>query len=294
MNPEPGTVQLLGLYEGPASAWTPTADQLEDALRRAGAPDNLLHAVISGGRASLEPDPGFFPRGQFSDEPAAAVALALEMLLEESVGGQPAEWFSNLRMLEFQDNKRIETLLQVHPDGVRGVTREQPWSPIPRQSYLSMLREQWWIVALVVLGFGISTWLKRDTIRDTWHALFADDMAIAAGFEKDLSGFAPFVEMEVQVSEDEKMVIVVLSKRDSYPDSPAAIDLARAQASMEEASALSAIELGHAEIFLEFSSHNSFTRSVPLDAWQADGRYRMEIPSFTWKGEELTRAVLRP
>ena len=51
MNPEPGTVQVLGLYEGPTESWEPRADVLaverEESHRRQRPGDLVADAVVS-------------------------------------------------------------------------------------------------------------------------------------------------------------------------------------------------------------------------------------------------------
>jgi hypothetical protein len=298
MNPEPGTVQVLGLYEGPTESWEPRADVLADALRRAGAPGNLLQAVITGGRASLEPDPAFFPRGQFNGEPHEVLALALEMLLEEEVGGQPQEWFSSLRVVEYREDKRLETLIQVQADGVRGVVREQPWTPVPPPTAWETFRAQKWILLLIAVGLVAGGWLQRDRVFDLWDDLtgtvFAEDLALAEDFNPDFEAFALFLDLEIELSEDGGLLLVRLERLATYPDSPQALDDARAQASMEEAAALAAIERGRAELRLRFDDGELVKHEVPLDAWQADGRYAMEFPTAGHTGQVLLSARLRP
>ena len=291
-------MQVLGLYEGPTESWLPLQDRLADALRRAGAPTNLLHAVLTGGRASLEPDPGWFPREQFSGNPAEALALALEMLLEETAGGRPAEWFSTLRVLEYREDLRTETLLQVEADGIRCVTREQPWSPIPKPRWADLLREQWWILLLIACGIGIGGWLQRERIRGYWiqfqDVVLADDFAMAEDFKIELDGFATYLEMSMELSVDGERLILLLERRADFPDSPAALDLARAQASMTQAAALMAIEFGHAELVLIFLDGRRDQRKIPLNGWQDDGKYHLEIPTGDWKDRQLQKATLQP
>ena len=294
MNPEPGSVQVLGLYEGPAESWTPMQDQLVDALRRAGVPTNLLRASINGGRAALEPDPGFFPREQFSSEPGEAVALALEMLLTETANGQPHEWFCTLRLVEYHETKRIETLLQVHEDGIRGATREQPWSPIPKLSLLDHARQQGWVIALVLIGLGAGAWLKRGEIAEYYDALFGNDFVVQESMSTDLDGFASYLDLTVDFSENDDELQVQIQKLDSYPDSPAAIDALRSTASMQEAAALSAMELGYAQLTLRFEDETEEQVRLSLSNWEADGSLVHSFYTSGWQDRALQEVRLTP
>lgn len=294
MNPEPGCVQVLGLYEGPAESWTPVQDQLVDALRRAGVPTNLLHATINGGRAALEPDSGFFPQQQFSGKPGEAVALALEMLLTETASGQPHEWFCTLRLVEYHETTRTETLLQVHEDGIRGVTREQPWSPIPKRSLLDHARQQGWILALVVIGLGASVWLKRGEIAQYYEALFGNDFVVQESMTTELDGFASYLDLTVDFSKNDDELQIRVQKLESYPSSPAAIDALRSAASMQEAAALSAIELGYAQLILRFEDETEEQVRLSLSSWQEDGSFEHYFFTKDWQGRALEEVRLTP
>jgi len=298
MTPEPGLVQILGLYEGPTEAWSPLQDQLVDSLRRAGVPTNLLRAVISGGRASLEPDPGFFPREQFASNPGEAVALALDMLLTETANGQPEDWFSTLRLIEYHEDKRVETFLQVHPDGVRGISREQPWNPIPKKKLITLLREQWWMIVLIVVGVSVSGWLKRDSIQEQWDHLqrvfFSEDFVIGESVAIEPNGFDSYLQVTVLPIKEEAQLVIEFSKRDNYPDSPAAIDALRTNASMAEAAALSAIELGYVQLEITLDNDSTQQVRVSLNQWNQDGKYLQVFDTDDWQGRELRQVRLFP
>jgi hypothetical protein len=292
MSPKPGSVQILGLYEGPAESWAPRQDHLVDALRRAGVPTNLLYASSNGGRAALEPELGSFPREQFTGEPGEAVALALEMLLAETANGQPHEWFCTLRLVEFHETKRTETLLQVHEDGIRGVTREQPWTPVTRESLLDHARKQLWIMALVAIGLGASIWLKRSEIAGYYNALFSSDFVAQEATPVDTTGFASYLEVSIDSPEDG--LVLVFQRLEAYPDSPAALDTLRSTASMEEAAALSAIELGYAQLELLFEDETTEQARISLSQWDESGQFEHFFGTSGWQGRTLKEVRLTP
>jgi hypothetical protein len=295
MNPKPGSVQILGLYEGPAESWTPRQDHLVDALRRAGVPTNLLHTSIDGGRAALEPEPSFFPREQFSGEPGEALALALEFLLTETADGQqPHEWFCTLRLVEFHETKRTETLLQVHEDGIRGVTREQPWSPVPEQSLLDLARKQWWVLVLIVIGFTASIWLKRSEIASYYDAMFGTDFVMKESLSVETDGFASYLKVDLDYSEDDHELVLSFEKLQTYPESTAAFDALRSTASMKEAAALSAMELGYAQLELLFDDNFSERERVSLSEWDESGKLEHSFDSSDWQGRTLKEIRLTP
>lgn len=294
MNPKPGSVQILGLYEGPAESWTPRQDHLVDALRRAGVPTNLLHTSINGGRAALEPEPIFFPREQFSSEPGEALALALEFLLTETAEGQPHEWFCTLRMVEFHATKRTETLLQVHEDGIRRVTREQPWSPVPEQSLLDLARKQWWVLVLIVIGFGASIWLKRSEITSYYDAMFGTDFVVEESLSMEIGGFASYLKVDLDFSKNDHELVLSFEKLQTYPDSTAAFDALRSTASMQEAAALSAMELGYAQLELLFEDERSERERISLSQWDESGKLKHFFRTRDWQGRTLKEIRLTP
>lgn len=294
MNPTPGSVQILGLYEGPAESWTPRQDHLVDALRRAGVPTNLLHASINGGRAALEPDPGLFPREQFSSEPGEALAFALEMLLAETANGQPHEWFCTLRLVEFHETKRTETLLQIHESGIRGITREQPWSPVPKQSLLDQARKQWWVLLLIVIGFSASIWLKKSEIASYYNVLFGNDFVVQESVSVNAEGFASYLKVDLDFSEDENELLLSFQKLEAYPGSPADLDALRSTANMQEAAALSAIELGYAQLELIFEDAPAERARVSLSQWDESGQFEHFFGTRAWHGRTLKEIRLTP
>ncbi|PCJ54757.1 MAG: hypothetical protein COA70_03430 [Planctomycetota bacterium] len=294
MTPEPGLVQILGLYEGPAESWTPLQDQLVDALRRAGVPTNLLRATITGGRAALEPDPGLFPREQFSSSPGECVALALEMLLTETADGQPHEWFCTLRLIEYQQTTRTETLLQIHPDGIRGITREQPWTPIPKTSWMDILRQQWWVITLVVIGLGAGGWLKRESIQDYYSAFFGADLVLLDLLVIEPEGFGLYLDLTVELDENDAELHIRLAQKEGFPDTPAAIDALRKDASMRNAAALTALELGYAQLVLVFEDDLESLERIPLTDWDDEGNYTHIIAAKNLRGQVLIEVRLTP
>lgn len=297
MIPEPGTVQFQGLFEGPTAAWAPQQDLLADALRRAGAPENCLHAVVTGGRASLEPDPGLFPRGQFADNPADCLAMALELLLAESAGGQPAEWFSSLRVIEYQERTQVETLIQIHEGGVRGMTREQPWSPVPKKTMGDHLRANRIIYSLAALALMVFAYFNLHKVEDAWNTIrgsyFAEDFALAEDFEMDLGGFATFLEVEATVENDGDLLVVTLVQKNAFPQTPRDFDLAREQVQRSEAIALAAIELGRAQLVLHFEDGLENPRTISLSDWESDGSVKIEIVTTAWRDNQLSRLEMK-
>lgn len=292
MNPEPGTVQLQGLFEGPVSSWAPQQELVADALRRAGAPENCLHAVTHGGRGSLEPEPILFPRGQFADAPADCLALALELMLEETLGGKPEEWFSTLRVIEYQERVQIESLIQVNEDGIRGITREQPWTPVPQKSLQDRIWANKLVLSLAVLAFLVYGFFNRHKVGEWVHAIetrfFAEDFAIAEDFRQELVGFGTFLYAEAEIEEESNQLVVTLRQTNAYPQTPSDFDLARDQADRLEGIALAALELGKAQVVLRFSDDDVHQRTVSLIDWEEDGSLRLEFSTTAWKNIELT------
>jgi len=292
MNPEPGTVQLQGLYEGPVSSWAPQQELVADALRRAGAPDNCLHAVTHGGRGSLEPEPILFPRGQFADAPADCVALALELMLEETLGGKPDEWFSTLRVIEYQERVQIESLIQVNEDGIRGISREQPWTPVPQKSLKDRIWQNKLILSLAILAFLVYGFFNRHKVGEWVHAFetrfFSEDFAIAEEYRQELNGFGTFLYAEAEIEEESNQLVVTLRQTNAYPQTPSDFDLARDQADRLEGIALAALELGKAQVVLHLSDGDVHRRTVSLIDWEEGGSLRLEFPTSTWKDVELT------
>jgi hypothetical protein len=292
MNPEPGTVQLQGLYEGPTSSWAPQQELVADALRRAGAPENCLHALIHGGRGSLEPEPILFPRGQFADAPADCLALALELMLEETLGGKPEEWFSTLRVIEYQERVQIESLIQVNEDGIRGISREQPWTPVPKKSLQDRIWANKLVLSLAVLAFLVYGFFNRHKVGEWVHAFetrfFAEDFAIAEELQQELGGFGTYLYAETELDEELNQLVVTLRQTNAYPHTPSDFDVARAQADRKEGIALAALELGKATLILHFQDGDVHRKTVSLIDWEDDGSLRVDFATTPWRGSTLT------
>ncbi len=249
--PLPGQVQLAGLYEGPASAWCPTAEQLSDALGRAGAPTDSLQAVVDGGQASLEASPTLYPRGQFSSDPGDALGMALELLISESLGERPAGWFSTLRVTEYRDQSLRESLIQVGAEGVRVVGRDSDWVPAPAEKRRTRLLRQWKIGVLLLVAAVALGVKERDRVSEVLRGLqgvvLGRSLEIPQDFAADAGAFAPWIRFaELRVDGD--LLRVRLEATEAYPADAAALDLLRGQVELEARAALNAIENGRARL----------------------------------------------
>lgn len=297
--PQPGQVRLEGLYEGPVGSWCPAEDRVADALRRAGLPDGCLRAVVEGGHASLEPAGGLYPRGQFAADPGEALALAVRLLLDEELGGSPAEWLSTLRVTEWREDEVRESLVQVGDDGVRVVARESPWQAPPRPTATAFLRRHFklgLLLLIAALAYGAK---EREALFQKWDqlraALFgAESLVVPDGFAADAGAFAPWVNAaSVEVTAGE--LVVRFEAGEAFPADAAALDALRAAAGIEARAALGALEAGRARLAVEVAE------GLPLPL--------VEVDLFPlWRGEaavarvavsglgaaHLVRAELRP
>lgn len=248
---QPGQVRLEGLYEGPTSAWSPAADALADALRRSGAPDDCLQALVDGGRASLEASPALFPRGQFASDPGDAIGMALKLMIAESHGGRPEQWFSTLRVIEYRDDQLRESLVQVAADGVRVVARESDWTPAPPEPWSNRLRRQWPVGLLLLVALGAFAVKEREAIgrylRSIQGLVSGHVVEVPADFQADAGPFGDWIRFTRVEVEGEELV-VVLAPTDAYPATAAALDALRAGAGLDQRAALGALESGRARL----------------------------------------------
>lgn len=293
--PLPGQVRIEGLYEGPSSSWEPQQDLLADALRRAGAPEQALHALVDGGRASLEPSDLAFPRGQFSAAPGDALALALELLLEETAGGRPDEWFSTLRVVEYRDDSRVETLIKIDEEGVRTASREAPWVATLPPTLQERLRTQWPALLAILIVGGIALWMQRDELRGLLgkaQQLTDEELQVADAPELDPAGFAGLFELTLQSDQEE--VRVVLTRGPQYPQDAAAIEALRAEQgiSLDRLAALRAVESGKLRVVLRFAEGGDGHRTVDLLDGEIDETFVLGRSQY--RGRILTGVRLRP
>ncbi|MDA0666615.1 MAG: hypothetical protein O3A95_08975 [Planctomycetota bacterium] len=199
-----------------------------------------------------------------------------------------------LRLVEFHETKRTETLLQVHEDGIRGITREQPWSPIPKLNLLDLARKQWWVLVLVVIGFGASIWLKRSEIASYYDAMFGNDFVVQESLSVETDGFASYLKVDLDFSEDDNELVLSFEKLQTYPDSTSAFDALRSTASMQEAAALSAMELGYAQLELLFEDEKFERERVSLSQWDESGKFKHFFRTSDWQGRTLKGIRLTP
>jgi hypothetical protein len=258
----PGTVLVEGLVEGPASSWNPDPAALAGALKRAGAPATCLTIHEDGGRRALEPGAAHYPRGQFASDPAEALALALTFLFEGNQGKPPTEWFSTLRVTEYGERTKRETLIAFAPDGVRSAGGESAWAPPPSATGGGMraLAARWPLVLLVVAALGVVAWLKRDDIEGWFHKVGAtiggEDPAKVA---VEAGSFSKWV--DVKVGKDSNGLFATVAPRAGFPADAAAIDALRPTATLEERAALSAFETGRLRLVLLESKDGGTTAS---------------------------------
>lgn len=263
--PRAGLVQVQGLLEGPSAHWAPTAEQVAGALQRAGAPADLLQVLVDGGRTVVEPQPHFYPHVQFAGAPAEVLQLALRFLLEEGPGGRPAEWFSTLRLTAYETGRKQEVLFHLAPEGIQVVRRESPWTPAA-PSWWSSWRRRWPFAALVLVAAALGAWLSRDQLRALWWRLGA-----AAGLAQveadqmplDASTLQPWVQARIEAL-SARGVEVLLEPSPSYPRTAAEIDTLRAGAPLEQRAAISAMELGRAQLRVELADGSVETVAVDL------------------------------
>lgn len=177
-SPVPGTVLFAGLLEGPTADWSPDPAAVADALRLRGLPADLMTVGVEGGRGVLQPLEHAYPRSSFAADPAEALALALQDLLQEHPRAATA-WFSSLRVIGHGERSRDESLLQLTAEGIHLVRREQPWAPPPPPSLRSRLRANGMAIAFALIGALAIAWLKRDQLRAGWDywigGLFGSD-----------------------------------------------------------------------------------------------------------------------
>lgn len=167
----PGTARFEGLLEGPTARWDPDPAAVAGALRARGLPEDLLEVQVEGGRAVLQPRSHPYPRADFAADPAEALALALQDLLQERPGAAEA-WSSSLRVISHGERTREEALLQVGADGVHLVRRERAWTPPPAPGRLRALRQHWWVYAIALIGVLAMGWLRRDYLLERWDYFF--------------------------------------------------------------------------------------------------------------------------
>ena len=196
--------------------------------------------------------------------------------------------------MEFHETKRTETLLQVHEDGIRGVTREQPWSPVPEQSLLDLARKQWWVLVLIVIGFTASIWLKRSEIATYYDAMFGTDFVVQESLSVEMDGFSSYLKVDLDFSEADHELVLSFEKLPTYPDSTAAFDTLRSTASMQEAAALSAMELGYAQLELLFEDKTFERERVSLSQWSESGKLKHSFKTSDWQGRTLKEIRLTP
>lgn len=293
--PLPGQVRIDGLYEGPSAVWEPQQEQVRDALRRAGAPEAALHALIEGGRASLEASDLLFPREQFAADPGEALALALEMLLEESAGGQPADWFSTLRVTDFGEDSKTETLIKVEAEGVRLARRESPWVASLAPTLTERLQKNWLTIVVVLLAGGAAAWSQRDTIREMLgvaQSLTEDDLHFADDMKVELGAFKGLLVVDVAITEG--VLRAVVTRGPAYPADAEALRAMREEPgqSMERLAALTAVETGRVQLEFVFDDGEPVLRT--LDLLDEENQWNEELARKQFRGRLLESVRLRP
>ncbi|KAA3608958.1 MAG: hypothetical protein DWQ01_10260 [Planctomycetota bacterium] len=266
MKAAPGRIYFHGLVEGPSASWQPLADQVKDALSRAGAPPSLLLAGLEGGRAFLEPEPQAFQRGEFSGDPEECVAMALRFLLEESGNDHPTDWLSNLRVVSFQENQKVESLISLDPEGIRITKRETPWQYAAKQeSPAHWVRQNLQIVIPVVLAVGLFAFVERDRIGNWFRDLgqiFTGSQVDPGSIELDAGAFAVWIQAEV-VQQKKGPLLLQLKAKENFPRSGADLDaLRQGLEDLEQRAALTALELGRLRVQLE--AETLLTDEIPL------------------------------
>lgn len=264
----PGTVVVEGLVEGPTRSWEPVKEQVADALGRAGAPPDLLAAGIDGGRGYLEPASKSFPRGQFSGDPDESVARALQFLLEEGPGGQPEEWFSNLRVSEYKEDRIRQTLLTISEEGVRTARRDQPWIPGKEKGQVvKNLRQRWPYFALLLVIVGALVFLERSRITGQVRylgmqiGLLSPDLEVVS---LDAGPFSAWVEVRLEHLGAGRIEIS-LHPTGAFPKTAEAIDQLREQSDLDARAAISALELGRVRVRVELEPAPQNPDAIVMD-----------------------------
>lgn len=156
-----GVVCFNGLLEGPTASFDPNVAEIGRTLVAYGLPKDLLNVIIEGGRASISPSDVPYPRASFSADPADSLCEALHQIFNDQA---LADWCSTIRLTEYHDSEKIESLMQLTPKGVVQVKRTSPYSPTANKPLVDLLRNNVKMIVLVAVAAICLTWLYRDKI----------------------------------------------------------------------------------------------------------------------------------
>lgn len=159
MSARVGEVELAGTLAGPESAWPVSEAGLAHALEEAGMPPGALRLVRDGGWLTVEPAQAVLPMPSFRADPGAALGEAVRKLS----GGRPLpeDWGSTLRAVEYQEGRKVETVVGLADDGVHAVSRVVPWQPVPDAGVAQLVRRYWLVGLLLAVALGGMAWLNR-------------------------------------------------------------------------------------------------------------------------------------
>ena len=170
MSAQPGQVELAGSMSGPWAEWPLQPENLRQALRDFGAPENALKLHVDGGWLTVEPGQEFFAVELFANaSPAQLLGEVLQQLHELRLKKESEEWVSTLRVIEYLRSQKMEALIGLTVDGIQVVGRESAWCAVPEPSPWDWLRRHWLIVTLLLIAVGSSLYLNRDELLRIWQ-----------------------------------------------------------------------------------------------------------------------------
>jgi len=246
-----GTIVLDGMVEGTLPGVDSPETWLRDWVSLAAQAGFRFSLEIEGGRFSLLADETPLAASGIGPDPADTLREALSALFSGLPQADRGSVFSTVRSVEYKPGAETQTLYTANQDGTVSVEQRtletqtvSPEKPLTREQKLigALVAVGVLLVVLVVLAL---TGVLQSISRDFWQAIVPLD---TAGIEVDTSAFGERLGSgEVTMAPGgQRMLVVVLERGDEYPESPADLEKAFAEAAdLGERLALEALARGY-------------------------------------------------
>jgi len=246
-----GTIVLDGMVEGTLPGVDSPETWLRDWVSLAAQAGFRFSLEIEGGRFSLLADETPLASSGIGPDPADTLREALAAFFSGLPQADRGAVFSTVRSVEYKPGAETQTLYTANPDGTVSVEQRtlqtqtvSPEKPLTREQKLigALVAVGVLSVVLVVLAL---TGVLQSVSRDFWQAIVPVD---TAGIEVDTSAFGGRLGSgEVKVAPGgQRMLVVVIKRGDEYPESPADLEKALAEAAdIGERLAIEALARGY-------------------------------------------------
>jgi len=280
-----GTIIVEGMVEGTLPGVDSPETWLRDWVSLASQAGFRFSLEIEGGRFSLLADETPLSAARIGPDPADTLREALATFFSGIPQADRGSVFSTVRSVEFKPGTETQTLYTANPDGTVSVEQRtlqtqtvSPEKPLTREQKLmgALIAVGVLSVVLVVLAL---TGVLQSVARDFWRAVVPLDTAV---IEVDTSAYGGRLGSgEVKVAPGgQRMLVVVIERGDDYPESPADLEKALAEAAnIGERLALEALAKGYIRCEV-FDAKGKFyaQKSCRVKALATDDKVEVLVP----------------